>query len=83
MNMPPFLQVGARYEVWEPAGTFEVPGKGEFPQRFASGAFDRSIGKVVPLKIEQRAVGHIRLLAAKVAEDGSGVALTYEIVDLA
>jgi hypothetical protein len=82
MSMPPLLQVGVRYEAWQPAGTFEVPGKGEFQERFASGAFNRSVGKVIPLKIEERPVGHVRVISAEVAEDGSGVTFTYEIVDL-
>jgi phage head maturation protease len=82
MGMPPLLQVGIRYEIWQPAGTFEVPCKGEFQQQFAPGAFDRSVGKVVPLKIESRPVGHARVVSAEVAQDGSGVTFTYEIVDL-
>jgi hypothetical protein len=82
MNMPPLFQVGVRYEAWQPAGTFEVPGKGEFQQQFAPGAFDRQVGKIVPLKVAGRARGHVRVVAAEVAGDGSGVTFTYEIVDL-
>ena len=82
MSHPFVPRVGMRYEGWEPAGTVDVPGKGEFPRQFAPGAFDSSIGKIVPFKFGDVRVGHVRVIAADVAEDGSGVQFTYEITDL-
>lgn len=93
MTRSPFLpRVGMRYEAWEPAGTVDVPGKGTFPQKFMPGAFDRQIGKVVPLRFGERpepgtadarpALGHVRVIAAEVAPGGNGVMFTYEVIDL-
>lgn len=67
-----------RLEIWQPAGTFDVPGKGEFTERFAPHSWDSQVGKKVPLKVAGRQVGTGTLVAAKVADDGSGVTLTIE-----
>lgn len=65
-------QPGERTTAWQPAGPDEV---------FASGAFDRSVGQLIVDQYEGRPVGHSRVIAAEVAEDGSGVMLTLEVVD--
>jgi phage head maturation protease len=75
------LRPGMRYTFWSPAGTFEVPGKGEFPERFAPGAFDRTVGTVVPLTYEGSTIGRGRVISAEVAADGSGVSITYEVLE--
>ena len=62
------------------AGTYDVPGKGEFSQVFASGAFDSQIGYVVEMTIEGRWVANVRIIAADVSEDGLSVELTYEVL---
>lgn len=83
MSSHPFMpQPGMRYTLWEPAGTIDVPGKGEFPQQFAPGAFNRSIGKVIPIKYEGREICQGRVISAEVADDGSGVSITYEVVNV-
>jgi len=79
---PPLLQAGLRYTFTYHAQPVDIPGKGTFPERFAPGAFDRAIGTVVPLKLENRPAGHVRVLAADVAPDGASVEFTYEITDL-
>src|SRR5262245_43732816 len=56
---PPLLQAGLRYTFTYHAQTVDIPGKGTFLERFAPGAFDRAIGTVVPLKLENRPVGHV------------------------
>jgi phage head maturation protease len=71
---------GAVVSFWQRAGTVDVPGKGEFQERFAPGAFDSEIGKVVPLSAEGRVLGECEILSADVAEDGSGVMFTYRIL---
>lgn len=67
-----------RISFWEPAGTYVVPGKGEFPQTFASRAFDAVIGSQVPLKVNGQVRGQGTLLAAEVDADGGGVTLTVD-----
>lgn len=67
-----------RYEFRYYAQPFEVPGKGRFPEKFASGAFDRSVGKVVPLKLDEQVVGQARVISAEVAGDGDSVLFVYE-----
>ena len=79
---PPAFRVGTVYSFTYPAQPEEIPGKGQATPRFASGAFDRSIGSVIPLKLEARPVGHVRVLKADVAPDGASVEFTYEITDL-
>ena len=69
---PSPFQPGTRSSFWQPAEAFE---------RFAPGAFDRTIGQVIPLKYEGRVIGHQRVIAAEVADDGSGVMFTVEVVD--
>jgi hypothetical protein len=65
---------------WQPAGTYAVPGKGEFPEKFMPRAFDRAIGKQVPMTGPGgEDLGLCTLVAAEVAEDGSGVTLTVEL----
>ena len=81
-SRPPLLQVGVRYSFTSRAGTTDVPGKGAFQEKFASGAFDRSLGTVIPLKLETRAIGHARIISADVASDGLSVVFTYEVTDL-
>jgi hypothetical protein len=72
-----------RVEFWEPAGTFDVPGKGEFPQRYASHAFDGAIGKTVPLKHEGGVpVGTATLVEVRVDADGLGATFVVDIDDL-
>lgn len=84
MSRPFVPVVGLRYSFTYRAGTFHVPGtgKGEFQDQFAPGAFDDSLGKTVPLKLERRQVGHARVVGAEVAADGLSVEFTYEITDL-
>lgn len=48
------------------------------PGRFAPRAFESSIGKIVPLKVEGRQVGEAKLVAAEVADDGRSVRLTFD-----
>jgi hypothetical protein len=45
---------------------------------FTPEAFDASIGKTVPLKVEGRGVGEAKLVAAEVADDGKSVRLTFD-----
>src|SRR5690348_14332702 len=80
-HMLPLTEPGGRFDFWLPAEPVEVPGKGTFPQRFGPGAFNSSIGKIVPVKHEGRVIGHERVVAAEVADDGSGVMFTVEVVD--
>lgn len=82
MENPFSLRAGMRYTFTYRPGPAEVPGKGWFPQEFARGAFDRSVGKVVPLTMNGRQLGHGRLMEADVADDGGSVQLTYEVTDL-
>jgi hypothetical protein len=79
---PPIFQIGLVYSFTYHAQPEEYPGKGWATPQFASGAFDRSIGSVIPLKLRDRPVGHVRVLAADVAPDGASVEFTYEITDL-
>lgn len=49
---------------------------------FAPGAFDRNIGKIVPMLL----AGHIkpgrcRVVAAEIVDDGHAALITYEVVD--
>jgi phage head maturation protease len=78
---PPMFEPGMRYTIWQPAGTVDIPGKGEFTERFAPGAFDGTVGKEVPLTYEEREIGRGRVVSAEVAEDGSGVSITYEVLE--
>jgi len=83
MTSKPFIPpVGTRVEQYQPAGVFQVPGKGEAEQKFAQGAFDGSVGKVVPITMEGRTIGSGRVISADVALDGSGVTIVYEITEL-
>jgi hypothetical protein len=60
-----------RISFWHPA---------EEHERFAPGAFDRAIGQQVPMKgPERQDLGLCTLVAAEVAEDGTGVLLTIEV----
>jgi len=81
-GLPPVFEIGLRYSFTYRAQVFEVPGKGAYPEKFTAGAFDRATGTIVPLKLEDRPVGHVRVLAADVADDGASVQFTYEIIDL-
>jgi hypothetical protein len=60
-----------RYEFRQPAAQHE---------RFAAGAFNRSIGSVIPIRVEGREVGEGRVVEAVVDADGSGVTFTYEVL---
>jgi hypothetical protein len=68
-----------RVEFYEPAGTIEIPGKGEAEQRYASHAFDGCIGQEVPFKIEGVERGRATVVAVKVDEDGRGATWTVDI----
>lgn len=81
-GLPPVFRVGLIYSFTYHAQPEEIPGKGWVTPRFAAGAFDSSIGKVIPLKLETRPAGHVRVLKADVAPDGASVEFTYEIRDL-
>jgi hypothetical protein len=70
-----------RVEFYNPAGTYEVPGKGEFPVQYAPHAFDRCIGQEVPFKIEGIPRGRATVVAVKVDEDGRGATWTVDITD--
>ncbi len=76
---PPF-QYGTRYKVRLSAGTFEVPGKGEFNDSFAAGAFDGQVGHVVGMTVNGEWAADVRIVAADVAEDGCSVEITYEVL---
>lgn len=82
MGHPARLVVGNRYSFTYRSLPEMIPGKGEFTPKFASGAFDGSIGKVVPLKFEGRRFGRGRLISAVVSDDGYSVEFTYEVTDL-
>lgn len=94
MNGPEFLSLrpGTRYKFTQRAGTVIVPGKGEFPERFAPSAFRSVIDTVIPLKPgeppaagtpdDRPVLGHARVLAADVAPDGFSVTFTYEITSV-
>lgn len=82
MENPFRFRTGMRYTFTYHPEPAEVPGKGWFPQKFAPGAFDSSIGKVIPIMLDGRQIGHGRLTGADVAGDGDSVQLTYEITDL-
>lgn len=64
---------------WQPAGTVDIPGKGELPQRFAQDAFAGSAGKKLPWTYEGSRLGEATVLAVKVAPDGSGATFTVEL----
>jgi hypothetical protein len=69
-----------RISFWQPAGTYDVPGKGQYPQEYAPHAFDQAVGKQVPVKGPDRQdLGLCTVVAAEVAEDGTGVMLTIEV----
>jgi hypothetical protein len=68
-----------RISLWQPAGTFDVPGKGEFPQVFAPGSWDSQIGKQVPCRLGGDETVLCTLVAAEVVQNGSGVMLTIEL----
>jgi hypothetical protein len=82
MSQPPFLRIGTRFEVRRPAGTVHVPGKGDFPDRFAPGTFDAQVGSEISLSVNGEPVGRAVIIAVQVADDGSSVLLTYEITEL-
>ena len=82
MRTPAFTQIGMRYNFTYHSQPEEYGAKGWATPKFASGAFDRQVGKVIPFKFEDRQVGHARIIAAEVADDGYSVEFTYEIVDL-
>ena len=66
-------------EFYQPAGTVEIPGKGEFEDRYAPHAFDGTIGKEVPFKIKGIERGRATVVAVKVDEDGRGATWTVDI----
>jgi hypothetical protein len=71
-----------RISFWQPAGTFDVPGKGEFPQQFGPHAWDGQIGRQVPLTDGGgREISRCTLVGAQVDEDGGGVTLMIEVPD--
>lgn len=72
---------GMRIEFWQPSGTVNVPGKGEFTERYAPHAFDGLVGKSAPFKIEGVEHGQVTVVAVEVAEDGSGATWTVEVPD--
>jgi hypothetical protein len=85
-----FGEPGYQYRFWYPAMTFGVEGAGMsgkgvqravFRESFSQGAFDSVIDQVVPVRFEERIVGWDRIIAAEVAEDGSGVTFTCEIIN--
>jgi len=82
MAVPPLIRVGMRYTFTHRPGPVEIPGKGWFPQKLATGAFASQIGKVIPLTMNGRQFGHGCLTEAVVADDGDSVQLTYEVTDL-
>lgn len=75
-----------RFEFWHPAGTFTVPGKGEFPERFGPHAFDHLVNRTVPWRLRQSEggpvlaeLGQATVIAVAVADDGSGAMFLVEI----
>ena len=74
------LEPGMQYMVQLAAGTFRVPGKGEFDQVFATGAFDSNIGHVAGMTINGGWIADVRIISAVVAEDGLTVDITYEVI---
>jgi hypothetical protein len=70
-----------RIEFYQPAGTYEVPGKGEFAERYDPHAFDRCIGQDAPFKIQGLERGRATVVAVKVDEDGGGATWTVDITD--
>jgi hypothetical protein len=68
-----------RVSFWEPAGTVNVPGKGEFRQKFGPDAFAGVIGSVVPWTYEGGRVGEATVIGVEVAPDGSGATFTVDI----
>jgi hypothetical protein len=77
------LEPGTVITIWRPAGTVSVPGKGSARQRFHALAWEGRIGQTVLLHRKGEPVGAGRLVSAIVADDGSGVTLTYEVLGLA
>jgi hypothetical protein len=82
-GQPALDEPGMQSEFWQPADPFYVEGKGWFPQKFMQGAFDGTVDQIVPMTYEGRLLGHVKIISAKVAEDGSGVMFTIEVVDRA
>jgi hypothetical protein len=82
MSHPFRLMPGMRYSFIHRSQPEDYGPKGWATPKFMPGAFDGSVGKVVPLTYEGRQFGHGRVIAAKVADDGYSVEFTYEIVDL-
>ena len=58
--------------------TIQHAGEGE---TFAPQAFDDSIGKTVPVKVEGGDSGEATLVAAVVADDGRSARLTFDTLD--
>jgi hypothetical protein len=80
MSHPFMVEPGMRYSAWFPAEPVDIPGKGVCESRFASGAFDSSVGKVVGLTADNVWVADVRVISAEVSKDGTGVTITYEVL---
>lgn len=84
MSELPFrLEVGMLYRAYKRAEWIPVPGKvAEVLTKFPPGAFDYQIGSEVALDINGTRAGTMRLLAADIKPDGSGVTFTFQITQL-
>ena len=51
-------------------------------ERFAPGAFDSQIGKVIPFTMTEGVRVHARVVSAEVSPDGQQVRMTLEVLDL-
>ena len=83
MSSPLALEPGMVIIVWRPAGMITVPGKGAVTQRFASQSWDSRIGQPIVLYRKGKAIGVGKLVSAIVADNGCGVNLTYEVMNVA
>jgi len=68
-----------RVEFYQPAGTIEIPGKGEVEQRYAQHAFEGCVGKEVPFKIEGTERGRCTVVAVTVDQGGKGATWIVDI----
>lgn len=77
------LEPGTTITIWRPAGVISVPGKPTVAQRFSPQSWVNRVGQMTLLYVKGEPIGAGQLLAAVVAEDGSGVNLTYKVIDIA
>lgn len=77
------LEPGARITIFRPAGTVTVGGR-RYAQRFGRTAFAHLISDAEPVAIRRggAVTAYAMIVSARVREDGSGVTITLEVIDV-